>query len=135
MWQANLMPPVVLVVDDETSILRLLTAVLARSGLAVQTAESGQAAAVIYHARQEQIALVLLDVQMSSSWDGPRTFTELRRINPFVRVAFMSGSTAKFSADDLLAFGAMAVFPKPFSSVTNLGHDLKNLIAKAHPSE
>ncbi len=135
MWQANLMAPLVLVVDDETSILRLLTEVLARSGLGVLTAESGQAAAEIYYERQEQIALVLLDVQMSSSWDGPRTFTELRRINPFVRVAFMSGSTAKVSADNLLAFGAMAVFPKPFRSVINLGHNLKKLIAKAHPSE
>jgi two-component system, OmpR family, response regulator len=82
----------------------------------------------VYRSHRDRIDLVLLDVQMSP-WDGPRTLAELRRINPNVRVAFMSGSTDVYSAGELLALGPVRVFPKPFPSVVRLADELRALVA------
>lgn len=70
---------------------------------------------------------MLLDVQMPAPWDGPATLREVRRLCPEVRAAFMSGSTGAYT-DDLLARGALRVFRKPFTSLTELAEALRGLL-------
>jgi len=125
----------VLVVDDEPAILRLLAKVLEGCGLNVLTAEGGEAGVKAYRRQHGTIALVLLDVQMPLPWDGPHTLIELGRVNPLVRMAFMSGSTGRYSAEELLGLGALRIFEKPFPSVPDLASDLKDLIARTHPPQ
>ncbi len=135
MLQAKLSSPTILVVDDEPAILRTLASWLVRNGLVVVAAQGGEAAVEVFRELDGGVAFVLLDVQMPGRWDGPRTLAELKRINPLIPAAFMSGDTGKFSTDDLLDLGALAVFPKPFQSVGELVTSLKDLMAIPHSKE
>ncbi len=123
-----LRPPTVLVVDDEPAILALLAEVLGRAGFVVVTAGGGEEAVAAY--RRGRIDLVLLDVRMAP-WNGPWTLCELRRLDPRVRAAFMSGDAGGYTADDLLALGALRVFAKPFGSSDGLVAALRELIPTA----
>jgi CheY-like chemotaxis protein len=104
----------ILVVEDDTGVRRMLEVALPYYGFVVQSAATGQEAIQLYQSRRDAIAVVLLDVQMPEM-DGPATLAALRQINPAVRCCFMSGHTGRYSALDLLNFGAARVFQKPFS--------------------
>jgi CheY-like chemotaxis protein len=111
--------PQILVVEDHADILQLMEQVLHYFGFGVWLAPDGRQAADLYCQHKPAIDLVLMDVQMVPV-DGPQTLAALRKIDAGVRIAFMSGNTGKYTADDLLAMGALRVFAKPF--------DLPNLI-------
>jgi CheY-like chemotaxis protein len=119
--------PTILVVDDEDAILRLLAEALSRAGFEVLTAGSGVEAVAAYRSR-DGIDLVLLDVRMPPPLDGPHTLRELRRLDPTVRAAFMSGSTGEYTDEDLCALGALRVFAKPFASLDELADALRELV-------
>ena len=107
-------PRGVLVVDDEPTLLQMLEIALRQLGFTVWTASSGQEAVEVLRRHQPDIQLVLLDVLMPGL-DGPQTLQMLRRVDPQVRCCFMSGSTGKYSEEDLVGFGAVGVLRKPFS--------------------
>jgi CheY-like chemotaxis protein len=94
-------------------LLTLLNTVLQRQGFRVWLAPGGLPALEVYRRHQSQIGVVLLDVRMPGL-DGPRTLTELRRLNPDVACCFMSGHTGVYSDDDLRGLGAVHCFAKPF---------------------
>jgi two-component system, OmpR family, response regulator len=119
---------IVLVVDDEPLVLGLLATALPRFGLGVLAAGRGEAAVGLFEAHRGRIGAVLLDVQMEP-WDGPRTLAELRRLDPTVPAAFMSGNTGRYSADELLALGAARVFPKPFKDLAAVASAIRELAA------
>jgi two-component system, OmpR family, response regulator len=123
----------VLVVDDEPLVLGLLAVTLRSFGLSVVTAGRGEAAVGLFRAHPARIGAVLLDVQMEP-WDGPRTLAELRRVDPTVPAAFMSGDTGRYSADELLALGAARVFPKPFKDLAAVAAALRELAAVPDPA-
>ena len=102
----------VLVVEDSEAILDLLKLALNQYGFNSILALSGQAAVEIYQQQQDQIALVLMDVQMPGL-DGPRTLDALRKINPAIRCCFMSGHPGKDSETELQEMGAFFIW-KPF---------------------
>jgi len=104
----------ILLVDDEESLLALGARMLERMGFTVLTAADGAAAVDRYRERQAEIDLVLLDLTMPHM-DGAQAFSELRRINPSVRVVLASG----YSEDDVAARfagkGLDGVLPKPYT--------------------
>ena len=57
--------------------------------------------------------MVLLDVRMPGM-DGPQTLASLQRIDPAVVCCFMTGHAGGYTADGLLALGAVRLFEKPF---------------------
>jgi len=118
--------PAVLLVEEEPAVLRLLAEALDRSGVPVLTAGRGDAAVEVFRANAGTIGLVLLDVRMHP-WDGPRTLAELRRIDPEVPAAFMSGGLV----DHLMAPGVVRVFDKPFPSMSAFAAELRQLAGKA----
>ena len=81
--------PVVLVVDDEPMIRKVVTWVLRRSGYEVMTAPDGKAGLETFQSRDD-IALVLSDVVMPRL-DGVGMVRELRQHRPDIPVLFMSG--------------------------------------------
>jgi two-component system, OmpR family, response regulator len=115
----------VLVVDDDPTMLRLLQAVLLREGFTPWLAENGQVALELYEQHQAEIAVVLLDVRMPGL-DGPQTMAALQRLNPDVACCFMSGHTAGYSREDLLARGALHFFEKPFA-LDEIGQVLRRI--------
>jgi CheY-like chemotaxis protein len=111
----------ILVVDDESTIRELLTAVLTDEGYAVLTAENGgQALDVI---RSEEPHVVIMDIMMPVL-DGRRVVEEIERldIKRKPRVVLMSAAirAARQGA------GYVEFLPKPFDL-----HDLLATIDRA----
>lgn len=119
--------PMVLVIEDEALVRTVLDKALLRHGFAVRLAASGEEAVALYQQHHENIALVLLDVQMPGM-DGPETLAALKKIKPEFRCCFMSGDTTKYPTEELLRMGACHVIPKPFTSLSQLTRMLLDLI-------
>jgi len=80
----------VLIVDDEASVLTITSQTLQAFGYRVLTATDGAEAVVIYAKHQNEIAVVLTDLMMPVM-DGPSTIRALLRINPSVKIIAASG--------------------------------------------
>ena len=105
--------PGILVVDDEPSLRDLLQRGLGQYGFRVWAAADGWQALDLYQDLRAEIDVVLLDVLMPEL-DGPGTLRILQWQHGEVPACFMSGCTGPYTADGLLACGALHVFPKPF---------------------
>jgi CheY-like chemotaxis protein len=116
--------PLVLVVDDDPHILALFDAALPRHGLDVATARGGEEAVRLYGAGAPDV--VLSDVTMPGM-DGPATLQALRERDPAVRCVFMSGHSGRYTKEQLLALGAVAVVEKPFRSLADLAGLLREV--------
>ena len=86
----------ILLVDDEDSILRVGRQTLKAFGYHVMTAPDGVEALAIYEKHKDEIAVVLTDMMMPIM-DGPATIRAMRNLNPAVKIIAASGlnSTAK----------------------------------------
>jgi DNA-binding NtrC family response regulator len=104
--------PAILVADDSPSIRLTLLRLLAKQGFRIHMAQDGREAARIYARERQHIKLVLLDVCMPVL-DGPATLTALQAINPQVRCCFMTGGLGRYTEEELLDRGALAILPKP----------------------
>ena len=103
--------PLVLVVDDEPAIVRLVRATLERDGLTVVTAGRGEDAVTLVS--EERPDLVVLDVMMPGI-DG---FETLRRIRAQSQVPVILVTARVADADKLRGFqnGADDYLTKPFN--------------------
>lgn len=102
----------ILLAEDEESIRMLSERVLKELGYRVFVARNGEEAIEIFH-RNTDIDLAVLDVVMPRK-GGKEAFEEMRRINPMLKVIFMSG----YSADAIHASYVLApgvpFLPKPY---------------------
>jgi two-component system, OmpR family, response regulator len=119
--------PAVLVVDDVVAIGTMLDLALSQGGFAVTLATTGNEAIELYRKHHDKFALVLMDVQMAGM-DGPTTLAILRQINPELKCCFMSGSTGKYTSQELLDMGAVHVTMKPFVNLSILTQFLWDMI-------
>ncbi len=117
-----------LIVDDEPAILRMLTEAFDGSEFNVIASARGDKAIEIYRSKPDEIDLILLDVQMHPT-NGMQLLSELRKINPLVRVAFMSGSPIQKPIVEKQDFGGVPVISKPFYSLRELVDELRKLLA------
>lgn len=107
--------PVVLVVDDDPAVRRVVELMVGLLGHPVAAVADGATAAAAFAADPSAFAAVVLDVRMPGL-DGPETLAALRAVDPGVRCVFMTGDPGQNSDADLLALGAVAVLRKPFRS-------------------
>jgi len=105
-------PPGILLVDDDSLLLTVLSLGFRKRGFKVWIAAHGLVARELYEQHQSQIDAVLLDVSMPF-FDGPDTLEMLRQINPDVQCWFITGGSSKYTEEDLQARAA-GVFYKPF---------------------
>jgi CheY-like chemotaxis protein len=119
--------PVILVVDDVMAIRMMLDLALSQDGFAVKLATTGHEAIDLYRKHHDEIALILMDVQMPGM-DGPATLATLQQINQELKCCFMSGSTGKYTSQELLDMGAVHVMMKPFVSMSILTRFLWDMI-------
>ena len=80
----------ILVVDDQPATLKVARILLESFGYRVLAAANAEEAMTIYRQHQQQIRLVLSDVVMPDI-TGPQLVERLRRMNPDLRVIYMSG--------------------------------------------
>jgi hypothetical protein len=102
-----------LVVDDETSILEVTKTSLESSGYRVVTAQDGTEALALYSQMKDDIRLVMTDMMMPYL-DGAATIRALRRINPRVKVIAATGLEVGGKADNL-SVQVDAFLPKPYT--------------------
>lgn len=105
----------VLVVDDEPTILRLAEGVLGRGGYGTLTAGSASEALHLHEKNGDRIQAVLTDIMMPFS-DGRQLITMLCQRCPNLPIIAMSGlATSEFQSESLKC-GARAFVSKPFSA-------------------
>jgi len=112
----------VLVVDEDHLVRIMVQLGLERSGFDVWLARNGREAIDLCRRHTEEIAVVLLDVQMPGL-DGLQTLEALRNLNPEVLVCFMSSDTSAYKTEELRQQAAYCVIAKPF-----LLDDLTNIL-------
>ncbi|MBP2642779.1 MAG: atoC 3 [Firmicutes bacterium] len=101
----------ILVVDDEESVRKLLSAVLLREGYQVVCGASGEEAVAQFKSMQADV--VLMDIRMSNM-DGLTALKELRKINRNINVILMTAYAAVETAVEALKLGAFDYIIKPF---------------------
>ena len=104
--------PMILIVDDETTILQSLSGILSDEGYETLTASNGYEALKIIE--EESPDLVLLDIWMPGM-DGIETLREIKRTNPFLQVVIISGHGTIETAVKATKLGAYHFVEKPLS--------------------
>ena len=104
----------IMVVEDEPLVRKVVSTMLNRIGYSVIAAPSGLDAIEIYGNRQDEIALVILDMVMPNM-DGTVCFGELKKINENVKVLVSSGLIDNSSIEDMKKDGLCGFITKPYS--------------------
>jgi DNA-binding NtrC family response regulator len=105
----------ILIVDDEESILNITNSTLTKFNYKVLTATDGVEAIAVYSQNAEKIALVLTDLTMPLL-DGKTLITTLKKINPQLKIVAMSGLMNAEQINELKKMQITNFLSKPFSA-------------------
>ncbi len=103
----------ILVVDDDITIRAVTTIALEGAGYLVETAEDGNEAITKFKQHKDELAAVLLDINMPGL-SGDEAFAQLRQLDASVPVIVTSGAS-EADATDLIP-GLAAFVPKPYKA-------------------
>ena len=103
----------ILIVDDETLMLRLLEKFFSQRGYHVLVASDGQEAIEIYRSYKLRIDAVLLDIRLPKS-PGEEVFRRMKEENATVKVVIASGYLAPNTKADLTFAGVKHFVNKPY---------------------
>lgn len=120
--------PTVLLVDDETDLLRLWRLRLESSGYAVVTAESGEEALAAFAAHKPDV--VLTDLRMPGI-DGMALFEALRQYNKSIPVIIITAHGSIPEAVEATRQGVFSFLTKPLEGATLVGEVEKALALSA----
>jgi PAS domain S-box-containing protein len=109
----------VLVIDDEVSILNITSQTLQAFGYRVLTATDGAKALDIYRENRDEIALVLTDMSMPNM-DGATVIRTLMGLNPMAKIIATSGLSIGGNPAPALELGVQHFLPKPYTAATLL---------------
>ena len=105
----------VLVVDDESAVLEVTTAMLVENGYQTLAAADGAVALSLYVEHGSEIKAVLTDMLMPIV-DGTALCRALRRINPRVNILASTGEGEESHFAELRTLGVESFLTKPFST-------------------
>lgn len=105
-------PGVILVVDDEPKLRKVLQEFLQAHGFAVVSAESGEAALEVLAASHPSV--VLLDVNLPGM-DGLSTLKRIKAVSPGTTVLMITGIEKEDTMGHALSLGANDYILKPFN--------------------
>jgi len=105
----------VLVVDDEPSLLLVTSRSLERAGFRVLSARDGAEAIRIVTRHGNEIELVLTDMMMPGM-EGPSLIREIKKVAPHLVIVGASGGGSRHYESDALAAGAVCFLHKPYST-------------------
>lgn len=105
----------IMVVDDDDSILRLISEIMKKEGYQVLQAEDGEEAFALF--QRQPCDLMITDLLMPNK-EGLELIQELRGLKPSLKIIAYSGG-GQLEPDDYLDFakgiGADRVFRKPIA--------------------
>ena len=110
---------IVLVVDDEASILSITSHALEMFGYEAMTASNGAEALALFAQKRRKIAVVLTDMAMPVL-DGAALIYALRKIDPEVKIIAASGLKSTVQSMEPFGLGAASFLAKPFTAETML---------------
>jgi DNA-binding response OmpR family regulator len=104
----------ILIIDDEPEILKMLELTLNKQGFKVRTAHSAEEGWIELHKQKPQ--LLLCDINMPQS-DGFILVEKVRKQPALadLRVLFMTGQSARQHSGQLESLKALGVVQKPFT--------------------
>jgi CheY-like chemotaxis protein len=102
----------ILVVDDEAPIRETIEITLGMHNYRVVSASDGVEAIAVYAERQQEIAVVLMDMMMPTM-GGTTAIRTLQKINPQVRIIANSGVASMETLAKAAGSGVRAFLPKP----------------------
>src|SRR5437867_5479128 len=105
----------ILIVEDEASLLEMLSTALHGKGYEPLGAEDGLQAVETYKRLSQKIDLVLLNTGLPKL-GGAEVFRMLKEINPGVKVIFLSGYFDNELKSHLLREGAIHFIQKPYNT-------------------
>jgi len=116
----------ILVIDDETAILRIARGMLEQCGYEVITATNGKDGVMAYDEEADGISAVILDLSMPGI-SGHEVLRQLREINPSVKVLIASGLAEDEEIRHITSGGSAGFIQKPYTAV-ELSSTLKKLM-------
>ena len=107
-------PCTILAVDDDKTVLEMLSAVLRNAGYHVLTADGGWSAIRAYESHAQPVNLLLTDVIMPDL-TGPVVAERLRSRQPDLPVLFISGFHDADLVQRFVTAKGFTLLPKPFT--------------------
>jgi two-component system, cell cycle sensor histidine kinase and response regulator CckA len=114
-------PDIILVVDDEPVVLKIVSTILANAGYQVLAALSAEEAIAAARQHSEPIRLMLSDVVMPGV-GGPDLAEALQALHPEMAWLFMAGLPDTPEVSERILERGLPFLPKPF--------DVRTLLAK-----
>jgi two-component system nitrogen regulation response regulator NtrX len=105
--------PTVLIIDDEESIRKTMTGVLADEGYEIATAASGQEGLDLL--QEAQPSIVMLDISMEPGIDGIETLRRIKELRPELPVIMITGHGEIENAVRTIKMGAYDFIQKPLA--------------------
>jgi DNA-binding response OmpR family regulator len=122
----------ILVVEDDSEILELMTSLLETAGHHVSYARNGNEGLSLY--KVDEVDLVITDIMMPEK-DGVETIRELKRRNDAVKIIAITGYRGRFNRLPAAEFlGAQETILKPFTKADLLNTVDKLLSINPRPS-
>ena len=116
----------ILIVDDDTAVLKLLCKVVRSNGFDCDTVESGEEA--LKHITDNEYALILLDINLSGI-DGFEVIEKIREKGNQTPIFIISGRKEDYDTLYGLGIGADDYITKPFNPVV-LGAKIKAMMRR-----
>jgi CheY-like chemotaxis protein len=119
----------ILIVDDEEAVRTITKEILESNGYQTLTANNGIEAIAAFSENKGQISLVLTDLNMPFM-GGLETIAELRRLEPHVAIAIMTGTDIPQQSENSRQAGQHVKLKKPFNAALLLHAVAKALAGK-----
>jgi CheY-like chemotaxis protein len=111
--------PLVLLVDDEMTVLEMTARVLRRDGFDVLVAAGGEEALERLRAAGGRVQLVITDMMMPGM-DGTALVPRLLALHPRLKVIGVSGLDFRARKEEMTALGLVELLQKPYEVATLL---------------
>lgn len=121
----------ILVMDDEPEIRKLVTAMLAKAGYRVFSADTGENAVRMF--RQHPDTVLLLTDVVAPGMSGPQLADEIAAINPDIKVLFMSGYDSTQVVQRYVVEKGYSLLVKPFT-MEGLERKVNEILARTPSS-
>lgn len=118
----------ILVVDDDSVIIRIITNILHKNGFQTASCYSGEEA--LEFVQRELFDLVLLDVQMGKGMDGYETCQRMQKINHDLPVILVTANQDDESVNKGFESGSSDYIKKPVSKLELLARVNKTITLK-----
>ncbi len=122
---------VILVVDDDIQVQKVVCGILTRNNYNVMTASSGEEALEVFQTHRNLIDLVVLDIGMPGM-GGYQCLEAFRQIDKDIRVLIASGYSDEGPLQNALEKGASGYIGKPYHMKDFL-HKIREMISLNEP--